>query len=102
MAAVLLAAIVWRERKTGNLLLYLSWRPDFERIGRLVALGLPAAAQFGLEGAVFGVVAVLAARLDEASLAAHSIAVLVISATYIDRKSTRLNSSHLVISYAVF
>ena len=82
MAAVLLAAIVWRERKTGNLLLYLSWRPDFERIGRLVALGLPAAAQFGLEGAVFGVVAVLAARLDEASLAAHSIAVLVISATY--------------------
>jgi MATE family multidrug resistance protein len=82
MAAVLLAAIVWQELKTGNLLLYRSWRPDLARIQRLVALGLPAAAQFGLEGAVFGVVAVLAARLDEASLAAHSIAVLVISATY--------------------
>jgi MATE family multidrug resistance protein len=82
MAAVLLAAIVWQEHKAGNLLFYRSWRPDIARIRRLAALGLPAAAQFGLEGAVFGVVAVLAARLDEASLAAHSIAVLVISATY--------------------
>jgi MATE family multidrug resistance protein len=82
MAAVLLAAILWQERKTGNLLLHLSWRPDFGRIRRLIALGLPAAAQFGLEGAVFGVVAVMAARLDEASLAAHGIAVQVISATY--------------------
>jgi MATE family multidrug resistance protein len=82
MAAVLLAAIVWQDHKTGNLMFYLSWRPDLGRIRRLIALGLPAAAQFGLEGAVFGVVAVLAARLDEASLAAHSIAVLVISGTY--------------------
>jgi MATE family multidrug resistance protein len=82
MAAVLLAAIAWQEHKTGNLLFHLSWRPDVGRIQRLIALGLPAAAQFGLEGAVFGVVAVLAARLDEASLAAHSIAVLVISGTY--------------------
>jgi MATE family multidrug resistance protein len=82
MAAVLLAAIVWKERKTGGLLFRVSWRADFARIRRLMMLGLPAAAQFGLEGAVFGVVAVLAARLDEASLAAHSIAVLIISATY--------------------
>ena len=82
MAGVLLAAIVWHEHKTGNLLFYLSWRPDLARIRRLVALGLPAAAQFALEGAVFGAVAVLAARLDEASLAAHSIAVQVISASY--------------------
>jgi MATE family multidrug resistance protein len=82
MAAVLLAAIVWHEHKSGALQFYRSWRPDIARIRRLAALGLPAAAQFGLEGAVFGVVAVLAARLDEASLAAHSIAVLVISATY--------------------
>src|SRR5256885_15221459 len=31
---------------------------------------------------------------------AHGVAVLF--ETYVDRKSTRLNSSHLVISYAVF
>jgi MATE family multidrug resistance protein len=82
MAAVLLAAVVWHERKTGNLLFHVSWRPDSRRIRRLIGLGLPAAAQFVLEGAVFSAVAVLAARLDEASLAAHSIAVLVISGTY--------------------
>jgi MATE family multidrug resistance protein len=82
MAAVLLAAIVWQEHKSGRLLFCISWRPDLVRIRRLIALGLPAAAQFALEGGVFGVIAVLAARLDEASLAAHSIAVLVISGTY--------------------
>jgi MATE family multidrug resistance protein len=82
MAAVLLAAIIWKERRTGGLLFRISWRADVARIRKLIALGLPAAGQFALEGAVFGVVAVLAARLDEASLAAHSIAVLVISTTY--------------------
>ena len=34
------------------------------------------------EGAVFGIVTVMAARFDEVSLAAHSIAVNVISITY--------------------
>lgn len=82
MAAVLLAAIVWHERKTGNLLFLISWRPDLERVRRLFALGLPSAAQFGLEGAVFGLVSILAARLHEASLAAHGIAVQVIATTY--------------------
>lgn len=82
MALVLLAAIVWHERKSGNLLFQLSWLPDFRRLRRLFALGLPAAAQFGLEGAVFGIVSVMAARLEESALAAHGIAVQVISTTY--------------------
>ena len=82
MALVLLAAIVWRERRTGGMLFHLSWKPDLARIRRLLALGFPAAAQFSLEGALFGLVAVMAARLDEASLAAHSIAVQVIATTY--------------------
>src|SRR5271157_290852 len=82
MAAVLLATILWHERKTGNLLFHVPWRPDFARIRRLIALGLPAAGQISLEGAVFGIVTVLAARLDEVSLAAHSIAVQVIATTF--------------------
>jgi MATE family, multidrug efflux pump len=82
MAAVMLAAVVWHERKTGNLLLAMSWRPDFTRLRRLVALGLPATGQIAIEGAVFAVVTVLAARLDEVSLAAHGIAVQVIATTY--------------------
>ena len=82
MAAVLLAAILWHERETGKLLFQISWRPDWGRVRRLVSLGLPAAGQMMFEGAVFGLVTVIAARLDEASLAAHSIAVQVIATTY--------------------
>jgi MATE family multidrug resistance protein len=82
IAAVLLGVIVWHERKAGNLLFHMSWKPDFHRLQRLVGLGLPSAMQILIEGAVFGVVTVLAARLDEVSLAAHSIAVNVVSTTY--------------------
>src|SRR5580658_3499946 len=78
-----LAAAVWRhERKSGNLLFRVSWLPDLERIRGLIALGLPAAGQILFEGSVFGLVTVWAARLDEASLAAHSIAVQVIATTF--------------------
>ena len=82
MAAVLLAAIVWHERKTGNLLYRMSWKPDVARLLRLLDLGLPAALQILIEGGLFGVIAVLAARLDEVSLAAHGIAINVVSTTY--------------------
>ena len=82
MMLVLAAAVLWHERKSGNLLFHVSWLPDLERIRTLVALGLPAAAQILFEGAVFGLVTVWAARLDEASLAAHSIAVQVIATTF--------------------
>ena len=82
MAAVLWGAIVWHGRRPGRRPIDVPWRPDFARVRRLVGLGLPAAGQIGLEGAVFGIVSVLAARLDEASLAAHGIAVQVIATTY--------------------
>ena len=82
MAAVMLGAVMWHERKSGNLLFHLSWRPDPGRLRRLVSLGLPAAGQITFEGAVFGVVTVMAARLDAVSLAAHGIAVQVIATTY--------------------
>jgi multidrug resistance protein, MATE family len=82
MAAVLLAVILRHEARTGNLLFAMSWRPDFGRIRRLAALGTPAALQILFEGAVFGIVTVLAATLDEVSLAAHSIAVQVIATTF--------------------
>jgi MATE family multidrug resistance protein len=59
-----------------------SYRPHFPLIRRLIALGFPSAIQILVEGAVFGVVTVMAARFDEVSLAAHSIAVNVISTTF--------------------
>ncbi len=82
MAVVLLAAIVWHERKSGNPIFRVSWWPNIERLRRLVQLGLPASAQIFVEGAVFALVTALAARLDEVSLAAHSIAINVISTTF--------------------
>jgi multidrug resistance protein, MATE family len=82
MAAVLGAIVVWHERRTGDLLFHVSWRPDVARIRRLIELGLPAAGQVLFEGAVFAIVTTMAARLDEASLAAHGIAVNVISTTF--------------------
>jgi MATE family multidrug resistance protein len=79
---VLLIAVLRHEREHGNLHLQVSWRPQWVLIRRLIALGFPSAMQILAEGAVFGVVTVMAARFDEVSLAAHSIAVNVISITY--------------------
>jgi multidrug resistance protein, MATE family len=82
MAVVMLAAVVWEERRSRYLVFAMSWRPDWQRIRKLMALGLPATGQIAFEGAVFGVVTVLAAKLDEVSLAAHGIAVQVIATTF--------------------
>jgi MATE family multidrug resistance protein len=82
MAAVLLATILWHERQTGNWLFHISWRPELTRIRRLIELGLPAAGQILFEGAVWAIVTTLAARLDEASLAAHGIAANVVFTTF--------------------
>jgi MATE family multidrug resistance protein len=82
MAAVLLGAVVWNERRSGGILARISWHPDLARLRNLVSLGFPAALQILVEGAVFGVVTIFASRLDEATLAAHGIAMNVISTTY--------------------
>jgi MATE family multidrug resistance protein len=82
IAGVLLVAVIWHERRSGYLLFRVDRRPDFGRIRRLLDLGVPSALQIVIEGAVFTVVTVMAARLDEMSLAAHSIAMNVVSTTY--------------------
>jgi MATE family multidrug resistance protein len=81
MLAVLASAVVWKEwgRRFSP---PISVLPEIFRIRRMIDLGLPAALQILAEGAVFGVVTVFASRLDPASLAAHGIAITVISTTY--------------------
>jgi len=82
MAVAMAAAVIWEERRSGRAAVPLSWRPDWRRIRSLIVLGLPATGQIAFEGAVFGIVTVLAAKLDEVSLAAHGIAVQVIATTF--------------------
>jgi multidrug resistance protein, MATE family len=86
MAAFLFAVIVWQERGSrrveGPLLAEASWRPEPARIRRLVALGLPAAGQIGVEGGIFSLATVMLGKMDEVSLAAHSIALNVVSTTF--------------------
>jgi MATE family, multidrug efflux pump len=79
---VLAIALLVHERWAGYRLFRMDWRPDLTRIRRLIALGFPSAVQIGAEGAVFGIVTVMAAKLDAISLAAHTVAVNVISISY--------------------
>ena len=86
MAAFLFAVILWHERRSrrvhGPLLSEIFWRPEPARIARLVALGLPAAGQIGVEGGIFSLATVMLGKMDEVSLAAHSIALNVVSTTF--------------------
>ena len=84
IALVLLVAVVRHERRQAALSGRAVWprRPEWTLIRRLLALGFPSAMQILVEGGVFALVAVMAARFDEVALAAHSIAVNVISTTF--------------------
>jgi MATE family multidrug resistance protein len=77
MAAVLLAAVL---RHGG--LRQVSWRARADRMRRLIALGAAAALQIGVEAAGFSIISAFAAKLDEVSLAAHSITLLVVSVAF--------------------
>jgi multidrug resistance protein, MATE family len=74
MAASLAAFIWWIERGVEPGIRSLLRAPDFERIGKLLRIGFPAATQILLEVGAFGAAAVLAGRLTPAALAAHQIA----------------------------
>lgn len=82
MAAFLLGAILREERRTGWLLARVSWRPEWTRVRRLVLLGLPAAGQITVEGAIFALATVMVGKMDAASLAAHGIALSVVGTTF--------------------
>jgi MATE family multidrug resistance protein len=63
-------------------LVHTSWAPDFRRIRQLLKLGLPAAAQIGLETGVFTTVTVLIGKIGATALAGHQIAMATISTTF--------------------
>ena len=57
-------------------------RPEWARLRRLIALGLPASMQVTLEVGVFATATALAGRLDPASLASHNIVLQISSLTF--------------------
>ncbi len=82
MAAVLLGVIFYYDGKRDSSLGQTPFRAQWQRMGQLLRLGIPAATQIGLEIGVFASATALIARLDAVSLAAHQIALTAASFSY--------------------
>jgi len=74
MAAFLLVAIQLEHRRRLVRQPHVPWTLDLGRIGRLIALGFPAASQVTLEVGVFAAATALAGKLDPVSSGSHQIA----------------------------
>ncbi|MEO7145565.1 MAG: MATE family efflux transporter, partial [Bryobacteraceae bacterium] len=83
MALVLVGYVIWFEMRHRIGLFAASLRFDAARVRRLLALGVPAALQIVLEVGVFAAATTLAGRLEPAALAAHQIAMNVVSTTFV-------------------
>jgi MATE family multidrug resistance protein len=82
MTAVLVFAAWQNEARRGHPLFRRWAAPQLARLGKLLRLGAPAAAQIVLEVGAFGGATVLAGRLAPEALAAHQIALNWASITY--------------------
>jgi MATE family multidrug resistance protein len=63
-------------------LIHASWKPDFTRVRRLLALGFPAALQILLETSVFATVTVLIGKISGVAAGGHQIALATVSTTF--------------------
>ena len=82
MAVMLMGAILYYDRKRGGGLWLASRKLELRRVGLLLRLGLPAAAQQLLEISAFSVSTVLIGRLGAVALAGHQIALNIASITF--------------------
>lgn len=82
MAVVLMGYCIYYDRRHKTGLREASRLPHFPRVWRLISLGFPAAAQYGLEVGVFAVATMLVGRLGAIQLASHQIALNTASLTY--------------------
>lgn len=58
------------------------WRPDWQRLGNMLKLGLPIAGILTFEVSIFNISAILMGRFDTATVAAHSIAISIASLSF--------------------
>ena len=82
MAAIVMGAALRRDRREATGRRPGSGRFDGALLGRLLALGGPAACQLGIEVGAFATASVLAGRLGAAALAAHEVALNVCSLAF--------------------
>jgi MATE family multidrug resistance protein len=82
MASVLVGYAFVYDLRNQTGLLRVSLLPSLARVGRLVALGLPAAVHVTLEVGVFAVATTLAGMLDPVALAAHHVVLDIASVTF--------------------
>ncbi len=82
MVCVLGGYLAWRNRVEHWHLLRYAGEIYWERMGRIVRLGAPTAAQIGLEVGVFSASTLVAGRLGAAAVSAHQIALIVASLTF--------------------
>ena len=82
MAVVLMGYCIYYDRRHKTGLREASRLPHFPRVWRLISLGFPAAAQYGLEVGVFAVATMLVGKLGAIQLASHQIALNTASLTY--------------------
>ncbi len=82
MAGCLIGYTVWHARRNRTGWNETSLRPDWERMRRLLKLGLPAGFQISLEVGVFAAATALVGRLSPVILAAHQVALNCATITY--------------------
>jgi MATE family multidrug resistance protein len=82
LAVALLAAIGYFSRRDSLHVMDAKLGLDWVRISEILRMGVPVAFQITLEVGVFGVASILVARLGEYPLAAHQIAITVVSTTF--------------------
>ncbi len=81
-ALALVAYVIVEERHHPTGLWRVSLRPRLPQLVRLIRLGVPAATQLTLEVGVVATATTLAATLDAAALAAHQVALGIVSVSF--------------------
>ncbi|MGB5077380.1 MAG: MATE family efflux transporter [Sphingorhabdus sp.] len=80
--SVMLAVVNFHPKFRRYHLLGRFWRPDWHRFRQIWRLGLPIGVTMGFEGGVFAIAILLMGLINEASVAAHAIALQVASLTF--------------------
>ncbi len=82
MAAVVFLGIVHVHRRRGEAHPHVPFVFEWDRIRRIIALGVPAASQVTLEVGVFAAVSAIAGKLDPVSLGSHQIALNIAALSF--------------------